>query len=182
MSSWIDLDNLSLDDLRSNMNKLILSLLATVVVVSGCVGSSSTQPESSPTQDTAQAQPSQSPSEVVKSYLNNFDEGNIDQAYSLLSEQIKAEERTEVLEQKRSMQRIDDTRGSDFSIEVPTTEVVNESDTASTLRVEIDLYTLDRYTDTINRTVSLVKEDGEWRLSEVPKPYDRDGNNLGLGQ
>lgn len=118
--------------------------------------------------------PSQTPEQVVESYMTSFVGGNTDSAYELLSSKVRAEERTEVLEQKQRMDSIHRTMGRELDPRLHNVEQVSKTNETAQVEIEVDLYARGRYARTYTKTVDLSKENGEWRLDEMLNPYSQE--------
>lgn len=148
----------------------LLILLGAVIITSGCMSAN--------TEEQPSSGPSESPDEIVTSYINNFVDGNTDDTYDLISSEIKSEERTVQLEQKNTIDAANRQSGGSMSVEIINSETVSESENEAEVELEIDLYAMDRYVETVETTINLTKENGEWRITDPINPYSQEGRTI----
>lgn len=96
----------------------------------------------------------------------------------MISSEIKSEERTVQLEQKNTIDAANRQSGGSMSVEIINSETVSESENEAVVELEIDLYAMDRYVETVETTINLTKENGEWRITDPINPYSQEGRTI----
>lgn len=158
------------------MNKTsstLLFLLAAVIVTSGCTGSSA-----NPDQQTGVQEADLDPEDLIQKYHTEFSQSNSGEAYELLSSDVQGNSQMKEVEHKMEIDSSAQTSRTNWDFQIKEFEIESQDEGEKIIRLEKQYWLNDNLYKEMNKSIGLVKENGDWKIDEAYNPYSREGEEL----